>query len=127
MLVGCAFMDLLGNELDLVGRVEADLYQLRAVVLVVPTVNDEVCKVCGTSAKWDGFGNREIRLVSAASTGDNQAETSRPTNIASGTGYGGRSEQLKATETGHELGNSMLWQFLVLTLSSEYKSRFQLN
>ena len=47
--------------------------------------------LCWTSAKWDGFGNREIRLVSAASTGDNKAETSRRTNIASGTGYGGRS------------------------------------
>ena len=49
---------------------------------------------CWTSAKWDGFGNREIRLVSADSTGDNKAETSRRTNIRSGTGYGGRSVPL---------------------------------
>ena len=33
----------------------------------------------------------QLARIPAASTGDNQAETGRPTNIASGTGIGGRS------------------------------------
>ena len=47
--------------------------------------------VVGRQQEWDGFGNREIRLVSAASARNNQVEAGRRTNIASGTGLWGRS------------------------------------
>ena len=37
----------------------------------------------------------QLTRIPAASTGDNKAETGRPTNIASGTGLWGRSRRLR--------------------------------
>jgi hypothetical protein len=72
-----------------VNQTEEVLVEMRGLFCFLPLIYP--LRRCWTSAKWDGFGNREIRLVSTASTGDNKAETSRRTNITSGTGYGGRS------------------------------------
>jgi len=46
---------------------------------------------------------RDPEAIPAASTGDNQAETGRRTNIASGTGIGGRSPVPTDTPTLLEL------------------------